>query len=67
MTRTPSDPVPSTTDDSRMSPTLSRVLVLLFLSVFINYIDRSNLSIAAPLRSPLHTKPRAPLCSISGP
>jgi len=25
------------------------VLVLLFLSVFINYIDRSNLSIAAPL------------------
>ena len=25
------------------------MLVLLFLSVFINYIDRSNLSIAAPL------------------
>src|SRR5215470_456194 len=32
-----------------MSPAFSRVLALLFLSVFINYIDRSNLSIAAPL------------------
>ena len=32
-----------------MTPMFSRVLVLLFLSVFINYIDRSNLSIAAPL------------------
>jgi MFS family permease len=32
-----------------MSPAFSRVLVLLFLSVFINYVDRSNLSIAAPL------------------
>src|SRR5260370_33431780 len=28
---------------------LSRVLLLLALSVFINYLDRSNLSIAAPL------------------
>jgi len=28
---------------------LSRVLVLLALSVFINYLDRGNLSIAAPL------------------
>src|SRR5246500_4448608 len=28
---------------------LSRVLFLLALSVFINYLDRSNLSIAAPL------------------
>src|SRR5277367_628824 len=28
---------------------LHRVLFLLSLSVFINYIDRSNLSIAAPL------------------
>src|SRR5215468_6137685 len=32
-----------------MSPAFSRVLALLFLSVFINYVDRSNLSIAAPL------------------
>jgi MFS family permease len=28
---------------------LSRVLLLLVLSVFINYLDRGNLSIAAPL------------------
>src|ERR1700722_9982229 len=28
---------------------LNRILVLLSLSVFLNYIDRSNLSIAAPL------------------
>ena len=28
---------------------MSRVLVLLGLSIFINYIDRSNLSVAAPL------------------
>ena len=38
-----------TTDTSRLSPAFVRILVLLFLSVFINYIDRSNLSIAAPL------------------
>ena len=31
------------------SPGMNRVLFLLSLSVFINYIDRSNLSIAAPL------------------
>jgi MFS transporter, ACS family, D-galactonate transporter len=41
--------MPSTPDNSRMSHVFTRVLVLLFLSVFINYIDRSNLSIAAPL------------------
>lgn len=41
--------MPPTTENSRLSPGFSRVLVLLFLSVFINYIDRSNLSIAAPL------------------
>lgn len=28
---------------------MARVLALLFLSVFINYVDRSNLSIAAPM------------------
>jgi ACS family D-galactonate transporter-like MFS transporter len=31
------------------TPGMNRVLFLLSLSVFINYIDRSNLSIAAPL------------------
>jgi len=30
-----------------MDSRVSRVLVLLALSIFINYIDRSNLSIAA--------------------
>ncbi len=32
-----------------VTPGMNRVLVLLTLSVLINYIDRSNLSIAAPL------------------
>jgi hypothetical protein len=32
-----------------LSAELTAVLVLLGLSVFINYIDRGNLSIAAPL------------------
>jgi MFS family permease len=36
-------------DRKRLSPALTGVLVLLFLSVFINYVDRGNLSIAAPL------------------
>ena len=49
MAHSPPDLVPPTTQNSRLSPAFSRVLVLLFLSVFINYIDRSNLSIAAPL------------------
>ena len=44
----PASVIPSS-DSSRLPPAFSRVLVLLFLSVFINYIDRSNLSIAAPL------------------
>jgi ACS family D-galactonate transporter-like MFS transporter len=34
---------------SRLSPGLSRLATLLALSIFINYIDRGNLSIAAPL------------------
>jgi MFS family permease len=34
---------------SRFSPELSRLAVLLALSIFINYIDRGNLAIAAPL------------------
>jgi MFS transporter, ACS family, D-galactonate transporter len=33
---------------SRLSPELSRLATLLALSIFINYIDRGNLSIAAP-------------------
>jgi sugar phosphate permease len=45
----PPDPVPPMTDNSRLSRTFASVLVLLFLSVFFNYIVRSNLSIAAPL------------------
>jgi MFS transporter, ACS family, D-galactonate transporter len=34
---------------TRLSFTLSRVLALLAISVFINYVDRGNLSTAAPL------------------
>jgi MFS family permease len=37
------------TNGSELSRNLIFVLVLLWLSVFLNYIDRSNLSIAAPL------------------
>ena len=33
---------------SRLSPELSRLALLLALSIFINYIDRGNLSVAAP-------------------
>src|ERR1700722_14217355 len=36
------------TDRVELSRALTGVLVLLWLSVFLNYIDRSNLSIAAP-------------------
>jgi MFS transporter, ACS family, D-galactonate transporter len=36
------------TSNWKLSRTLIGVLVLLWLSVFLNYIDRSNLSIAAP-------------------
>lgn len=32
----------------RLSPELSRLAILLALSIFINYIDRGNLAIAAP-------------------
>jgi MFS family permease len=34
---------------SQLTPELTRLAVLLALSIFINYIDRGNLSIAAPL------------------
>jgi MFS transporter, ACS family, D-galactonate transporter len=39
----------TTTHDVPQAAGMNRVLFLLGLSVFINYIDRSNLSIAAPL------------------
>jgi ACS family D-galactonate transporter-like MFS transporter len=39
----------STPERKRLSGSLIAVLVLLGISVFINYIDRGNLSIAAPL------------------
>jgi len=44
-------PTPSlaTPEHAKISPQLSRVGFLLALSIFINYIDRGNLSIAAPL------------------
>jgi len=38
----------SETPTTRLSPELSRLAILLALSIFINYIDRGNLSIAAP-------------------
>jgi len=41
--------VTPTSDNTKWTPGFSRVLILLGLSIFINYIDRSNLSIAAPL------------------
>ncbi len=39
----------STAEGGRSSRTLRYVLVLLAFSVFINYVDRGNLSIAAPM------------------
>ena len=40
---------PSASVTSRLSPELTRLAVLLALSIFINYIDRGNLALAAPL------------------
>jgi len=40
---------PSAAANSRLSPELTRLAVLLALSIFINYIDRGNLALAAPL------------------
>ena len=39
---------PAAPTSSRLSPQLSRLAILLAFSIFINYIDRGNLSIAAP-------------------
>src|ERR1700749_3930213 len=41
--------MPNFSNSSRLTPALRYVLALLAVSIFINYIDRSNLSIAAPL------------------
>jgi MFS family permease len=41
--------LPSAPASSRLSPELTRLAVLLALSIFINYIDRGNLALAAPL------------------
>jgi MFS transporter, ACS family, D-galactonate transporter len=40
---------PSASVTSRLSPELTRLAILLALSIFINYIDRGNLALAAPL------------------
>ena len=45
---TPSDATSYVAPTTRLSPELSRLAILLALSIFINYIDRGNLSIAAP-------------------
>jgi len=44
-----SNVLPPATLTSRLSPELTRLAVLLALSIFINYIDRGNLALAAPL------------------
>jgi MFS family permease len=44
-----SDVAAATQSASRLTPELSRLAVLLALSIFINYIDRGNLSIAGLL------------------
>jgi MFS transporter, ACS family, D-galactonate transporter len=47
-----------TSSNKPLTAALWRVLILLGLSVFISYIDRSNLSIAAPaLKDELHISP----------
>jgi MFS transporter, ACS family, D-galactonate transporter len=50
--------LPSAPHHEKLSSTLRAVLVLLTLSIFINYVDRGNLSIAAPLlKDELHLSP----------
>jgi MFS family permease len=44
----PSDATADADHGVRLSPALFRLAVLLALSIFINYIDRGNLAIAAP-------------------
>ena len=38
-----------TASETRLTPALSGLAVLLAISIFINYVDRGNLSVAAPL------------------
>src|ERR1700680_107088 len=42
-------PISTAQQHKRISGTLSLVLLLLGISIFINYVDRGNLSIAAPM------------------
>lgn len=49
MTAAPSGVGISAASPSGLSPELSRLAALLTLSIFINYIDRGNLALAAPL------------------
>jgi MFS family permease len=42
-------PNPRTAKPTRLTAALTAVLILLGISVFINYVDRGNLSIAAPM------------------
>ncbi len=44
-----STPAPPRTDHSRVPAALRALLVLMVVSVAINYIDRTSLSTAAPL------------------
>jgi MFS family permease len=44
----PSNAVAAAEPASRLSPELFRLAILLAVSIFINYIDRGNLAIAAP-------------------
>ena len=48
MTATP-NVLASSMQASRLTPELSRLAILMALSIFINYIDRGNLAIAGPL------------------
>src|SRR5262249_20270263 len=48
----------STARETRLTPALSGLAVLLAISIFINYVDRGNLSVAAPLvREELNLSP----------
>ncbi len=42
-------PSPLPTERARLAPGMGRILILLGISVFINYIDRGSLSTAAPM------------------
>src|SRR6059058_917379 len=49
MASIPSSPTARTQPSRAPSQTMRRVLILLALSAFINFVDRGNLSAAAPL------------------